>query len=297
ELLRVLGLAAPKGGPLAGEPRALAEAAVVTSTGNTGPRVLVVDDNAVNQRVAARMLSKEGCRVDGATDGREAVELAGRVTYDLILMDCMMPRMDGYEATAGIRRLAAPAGRVPIVAMTANALQGDRERCLAAGMDDYISKPVRPEDLRRILGRFAGMRAAETAPAVPPAPPEPDEAAIDMRVLEGFRELQEPGAPDVIAEFIDLFLGDLPGRLATIREGVARDESEQTRGAAHALKSSAAYIGAMALSQRCKELEQAAKQRDLPPMRELSEMVEREANRAEEALRQHRATLDSGVVR
>ncbi|HSB54126.1 MAG TPA: response regulator, partial [Gemmatimonadales bacterium] len=151
ELLHALGVAPPAPsrpgaieGTVAPDP---------SSSHATAPsiRVLVVDDNAVNQRVAARMLAKEGCRVDGAADGQEAVDLASRLPYDLILMDCMMPRMDGYEATAAIRKLPTPAGKVPVIAMTANALQGERERCLAAGMDDYVTKPVRPEELHAVI--------------------------------------------------------------------------------------------------------------------------------------------------
>ncbi|MFN8652499.1 MAG: PAS domain S-box protein [Gemmatimonadales bacterium] len=296
ELLRALGLAPPA--PVS-EPRAVAPRGEPgTATGATGVRVLVVDDNAVNQRVAARMLAREGCQVDGAADGQEAVDLVGRVRYDLVLMDCMMPRMDGYEATAAIRKLPGAAGRIPVVAMTANALPGDRERCLAAGMDEYITKPVRTEDLLAILIRFTGARTVNVpAPApVPVAPVEAEPAAIEMRVLEGFRELQEPGAPDVVSEFIDLFLEDLPSRIATIREGIAREDLEQARGAAHALKSSAGYIGAMHLSACCKTLELAARQRDQRGSETAYENVEREANRAEEVLRQHRATLDPAVA-
>jgi PAS domain S-box-containing protein len=114
-------------------------------------RVLVVDDNTVNQKVAARMLGRLGCRVDLAANGREAVQLVTAHAYDAVFMDCMMPDMDGYEATGAIRRLPGVRSRTPIIAMTANAMQGDEERCLAAGMDDYLSKPVQPEQVAAIL--------------------------------------------------------------------------------------------------------------------------------------------------
>ncbi len=117
-------------------------------------RVLVVEDNIVNQRLAARLLQKLGCSVDVAADGGEAVEMAARISYDAILMDCQMPEMDGYEATAQIRNNEFGGRRVPIIALTANAMQDDREKCLRAGMDDYLSKPVRPQDLAATLKRW-----------------------------------------------------------------------------------------------------------------------------------------------
>jgi signal transduction histidine kinase len=126
-----------------------------------GATVLVVEDNAVNQRVAMRMLEKLGCRVDLAANGREAVEAVSRVRYGLVLMDCQMPVMDGFGATTEIRRLEPDVGHTPIVAMTANALKGDRERCLAAGMDDYVSKPVSQQDLSRILSQWLRDTRAE----------------------------------------------------------------------------------------------------------------------------------------
>jgi signal transduction histidine kinase/CheY-like chemotaxis protein len=116
-------------------------------------RVLVVEDNAVNQMVAARLLEKLGCRVDVAANGREAVEMVGLLPYDAIFMDCQMPEMDGFEATQEIRRREGSSVRRPIIAMTANAMQGDRERCLDVGMDDYVSKPIRKADLTAALKR------------------------------------------------------------------------------------------------------------------------------------------------
>lgn len=119
-------------------------------------RILVAEDDIVNQKVAVRMLEKLGCRVDVAANGLEALEASIQIPYALIFMDCHMPEMDGYKATSAIRRHESRTGsHIPIVAMTANAMQGDREQCLAAGMDDYVSKPVKSEDLLAILQKWS----------------------------------------------------------------------------------------------------------------------------------------------
>jgi CheY-like chemotaxis protein len=123
-------------------------------------RVLVAEDNPVNQKVATAMLTKLGCTVDIAANGREAVETLTENTYDIVFMDCQMPEMDGFEATREIRRREEQLGHVPIVAMTANAMQGDRERCLEAGMDDYLPKPINREALRELLGQWTRLEKA-----------------------------------------------------------------------------------------------------------------------------------------
>jgi CheY-like chemotaxis protein len=119
-------------------------------------KVLVAEDNVVNQKLTTRMLEKYGCRVDVATNGYEAVVASARVAYDCIFMDCQMPEMDGFAATAAIRQREVQTGaHVPIIAMTANAMQGDREQCLHAGMDDYVAKPAKAEDLKMLLQKWA----------------------------------------------------------------------------------------------------------------------------------------------
>jgi CheY-like chemotaxis protein len=131
-----------------------ADCTIETRTQAPRWRVLLAEDNVANQMVATGLLQKLGCRIDVSANGREAVELWRHLPYDLILMDCNMPEMDGYEATAEIRRQESCDQRVPIIAITANAMQGDRERCLEAGMDDYISKPINPQELQTVLARF-----------------------------------------------------------------------------------------------------------------------------------------------
>jgi CheY-like chemotaxis protein len=135
-------------------------AAMAVRLGDTPIRVLVAEDNIVNQKVAARMLQKLGARPDLAANGREAVEMFGLLPYDLIFMDCQMPEMDGYAATREIRRREGPNQHVPIVAMTAEALAGCREQCLAAGMDDHLAKPVKLELLVEALQKWVPARYA-----------------------------------------------------------------------------------------------------------------------------------------
>jgi CheY-like chemotaxis protein/HPt (histidine-containing phosphotransfer) domain-containing protein len=188
--------------------------------------VLLVEDNATNQLVATRMLAKLGYRADTAANGREALNAIAAGAYDAVLMDCQMPEMDGYEATRQLRLLEQDTGsHLPVIAMTAAALQGDREACLAAGMDDYISKPVRTEAIAEALGRW-----------ITRAPSEPPESvsAGDEPVIDNERLARE-------------YLDDGTRLLATLRESVAEGDPQQVERTSHTLKGASANLGAVRL--------------------------------------------------
>jgi two-component system sensor histidine kinase/response regulator len=249
-------------------------------------RVLLVEDNEVNQAVAQRMLEALGCRVQLAGNGREAVEACTRARFDLVLMDCQMPEMDGYSAAADLRSREAGTGRrVPIVALTANALAGDRERCLAAGMDDFLTKPFQRERLAATLSRWLPLLHE---PSYGGPMPEPGSSAqrtlLDRSALEAIRALQSEAAPDLLAQVVHLYFESAADMLARLRAGLAAGDHEAVRIAAHTLKSSSANVGAGTLAEMCKQLELAARARHLGPGLPDAQALEREYDAVRAAL-------------
>jgi CheY-like chemotaxis protein len=226
--------------------------------------VLLVEDNEVNMEVASSVLRSEGCVVTTAGDGREALAIFQTGDYDLVFMDCQMPEMDGFEATAAIRRHEAGTRRhTPIIALTANAIEGDREYCLRAGMDDYLPKPVSRKGLQTMLARWgrsrsrigAGVegRTAETASAG-------NTSALCADALGRLRDLESEADRGVVQRVMARFLENSPGLLQALRQGMADRDVDRIRAASHTLKSTSAVVGATVLAERCATLEALARQ-------------------------------------
>jgi PAS domain S-box-containing protein len=239
--------------------------------GAAGIRLLVAEDNAVNSQLALALIRKLGYDADLVQNGREALDALERETYDVVLMDVQMPELDGLEATREIRRRRGPEGGPTIIAMTANAMAGDRDECLAAGMNDYLSKPIRADDLSRVLARWSLARAREPV----------GQAALGTLAasLGGGDEGRQ-----AVADLIDTFLEDAPVQMATLRRAVERGDAEEAQRAAHTLKSNGASFGARSFAELCRSLEALGREGQLDGAPELLARVEEEWQRVSEEL-------------
>jgi signal transduction histidine kinase/CheY-like chemotaxis protein len=233
-------------------------------------RVLLVEDNPINREVALGLLDLLGCQVESAEDGRQALEASASGAYDIILMDCQMPVMDGLTATVHIRERERQtnAPQVPIIALTASAMQGDRDQCLAAGMDDYLTKPFTQQALTDILIRWCPPREQVLAspPASPPTESETNSShsgtapgQIDRTAWAAITTLQKPGQPDVLHRVINLFLANSKAQVIQLQQAVRVQDYPVIQGIAHTLKSSSATLGAHVLSALAKQLEEACR--------------------------------------
>ncbi len=235
--------------------------------------ILLAEDNVVNQKVAVRQLQKLGYRADAVANGREALEALGRIPYDLVLMDCQMPEMDGYAATAEIRRREGDLKHTPVVAMTANALEGDRERCIAAGMDDYVSKPVRPEELAAVLGRFLSdvSRGAADAQVVVKDARSP----VDLERLHSVMG----DDPEEVCAIIGVYLEQMTHSLERLDAAIASGDAPEVDSVAHNCLGVSATCGAVALVSPLRELERMGREHRLVGAEYLSAEVRREFGR------------------
>ena len=257
-----------------------------TTAGTTAGRILLAEDSPVNREVAVGMLEILGYEVAVAENGRQALMLAERHAFDVVLMDCQMPEMDGLTAAGEIRRRETATGghRLPIVALTANAMQGDREQCLRAGMDDYLTKPYTQTQLQEIVHKWLTAKSPTTASvsaggqtpaeplttadtAAPPPQPNADSTAatpgIDLKALDGIRALQRPNRPDVLASVLRKYLDNSRDSVDALRDAIRANDPMALQAIAHRLKSSSAQLGAIAVAARCKELETMGAQKNL----------------------------------
>ena len=254
-----------------------------------GAAVLLVEDNAVNQMVTTSLLQSEGCRVEVASHGNEALERLERNRYDLILMDCQMPELDGYQATVRWRSREHARGLppVPIVALTANALEGDRERCLAAGMNDYLAKPFRRDQLMAALDRFlsrqpAAARAAAVSVPVGEAPPELP--VLDRAALAALEQVDRGGAGGLVREVVEAWIASSADQCAAAAAALAADDRRTLLRAVHTLKSASASVGAMRVSALARELETLAAGADPDMLAPRLARLDDERRRAADAL-------------
>jgi two-component system, sensor histidine kinase and response regulator len=250
-------------------------------------RVLLVEDNPVNQEVALAMLQELGVSAVRAWNGEEALEKLRADRYEAVLMDCQMPKLDGYAATSRFREWEQEnqRSRTPVVALTANALTGDAEKCFAAGMDYYLSKPFTIDQLYEVLDSCVSDEAAAAA-----AVPRHDNAVLDQRTLGSIKAMHKSGSPDLLARVVRLYTSSSRDLIEALRAAAAAGDTAAMMHAAHALKSSSAHVGAVVLAELCKEVELAAGGGKLDFA---SMLVERVLQEHEQVLQ---ALLDQGMA-
>ena len=265
-------------------------------------RVLLCDDNSINQKVASRILQQLGYEPDLATNGREALDALDRKPYDLIFMDVMMPEMDGLEATRAIRKFqqegshANFSSRIIIVAMTAQAMQGDREKCIAAGMDDYLAKPIRPSDVRGVIERWGSqLNHPESTPPVAAATgasPDTEESPVEMdRLLD-----LGGGSTESLRELVELYFQQTTGQLAQLETAVRANQAETVRQVAHSCAGASATLGMRRLVPLLRELERQGKAGQLTNAEQLYADAVREFKRTQDFLVKHPALAGAAVT-
>ena len=292
----------------ASDPLASASQLLTNSVSLIGARILLVEDNPVNQMVAQKLLDVLGCQVTSVGNGEVALQEMASNAYDIVLMDCQMPVLDGYSATRQWREreFATGAARLPIIAMTANAMAGDRQRCLDAGMDDYLSKPVSREELQACLQRWyqgSGVAAATgstgttNAPAPAPSAPAPEgtaditrNASLSVLDNEALDELLEIAGAET-AQIIQVFLNDAPRTIRELQEAATAPDMVLLRDLSHSLKSASANVGATALSAAARRIEVGARAGTLDHPAVAVALVIAEFSRAKIALMAYQASV------
>jgi signal transduction histidine kinase/CheY-like chemotaxis protein/HPt (histidine-containing phosphotransfer) domain-containing protein len=218
-----------------------------------GLRVLVAEDNEANQIVATLMLDRLGCHTDIVANGQAAIEAVAANTYDIVFMDCQMPVMDGFEATRLIRRIEGTSAHRTIIAMTANALQGEKERCLETGMDDYVAKPVVLEELEQVIRRWGAADRGGQSGA--PRPSGNESLSLDLTRLNHLQELSKRRDPALFSKLLKSFLTDAPDRIGILKKALAVDDTKTVFTVAHSLKGISGNIGAKVMTSLSQELQ------------------------------------------
>ena len=281
DLLEALGTVLAGSSEDAGTPEVVTRHTIAESRRSL--RVLLAEDNPVNQQVAVAMLVKRGHEVHVSSNGREAVDAVRSRDYDVVLMDIQMPEMDGFEATQAIRALDK-GKQLPIIGLTAHALSGERERCLARGMSDYLAKPFKAHELFSLV---EGSAEGKVAP-----PPPADAATAPPVDLEGFRmTLREAGAEQALYSIVDTFVRQAPDRLAALAAAATRGDGAEMAKAAHVYRGAAATIGAGELAGLLERVETTARAGEIETARQAFELVSPVAHNVTEYLRQQRASL------
>jgi CheY-like chemotaxis protein len=298
EVGRPLGLEDATGSEDLSEPR-MGEQSSLTG------RVLLAEDNPVNQAVAIGLLEGLGVSTVIATDGWDAVEKATSDEFDIVLMDCQMPVTDGYQATELIRRRERERGgrRLPIVAVTANALQGDREKCLASGMDAYLPKPFSAKDLHSVLRTFLDPAVAERPTEASSEAPADDgtdvehelDYALDPSVLAALADCQGSGEPNFVKKTVDAYLSHSSRIVTDLGAAVDAMDSASILENAHALGSSSANVGATELARLCLGLEVMARDGDLAEAPGLRSEIDREYQRVAVALEAETSSVTAAI--
>lgn len=235
-------------------------------------RILLTEDNSVNREVALGMLELLGCDVDMAENGRQAVEAISKRHYDLVLMDCQMPVLDGFAATAEIRQHERSIGvgrRVPVIALTANAMEGDREKCLSAGMDDYLSKPFTQDDLQATIRRWVNTKPTDSLPS-PQALIKQNASTtslripiIDETIWKNLLAMEHAGRSHALHKILLLYLSDSKRLMGALHAAIQTGDGAAIRDGAHQLKSTSAQVGALAASFHAGEIERYAREQQL----------------------------------
>ncbi|NTW01177.1 MAG: PAS domain S-box protein [Oscillochloris sp.] len=246
-------------------------------------RILIVEDNQVNQKVASRMLEKLGYQADVVASGREALDVLAQIPYRLVLMDCHMPEMDGFTATGIIRKNEGSGNHIPIIALTANALAGERERCLAAGMDDYLAKPIQKEDLAAMVARWSDGKDIRVPTT---AAPSVSRAIIDSGVIKQLRALQDNDDDDIMADLSVALITEVEQGLRTLRRALMYHRPRELVEVGHLLKGSSAALGATAFAQLWAEVEQHGNNGNIAAVQKLIDAIDTEWVHVQHALKE-----------